>query len=943
MKVFKRNFVPESIEENNVDDEEITEKPLLSETEDVLFPSTHVQQTTLSVLRPLALDAIEKVLKFSPTTTIRSEQRINIDESKEQKQLVAEDNIREFKLKPVECDLAIIDLEEFTLDEPEASTPVKPDGKESFPIEVNQISAVAAPVEHGIIDSKVEIKKPTPLLKALSSSRELLNTENNESEGRVSSVASIISESSGVYSADAEDKSYHKLNLRGDIHQGNVIPFERDDEEQSSSTLVDDIHNQGMKNSDSDATAQFATNDNTRPEAQNPYNSPNLSRRQFVENWAASIHNNTHTDHLDLDDDCVSHVAAKTIVEPHGENQQKQFHVNQIKPSVQIDKNIPKQEQVMAVSDEEISKWMSTIVSGDERYVVNTPDDEEVLLTPSNSRDVILISNLSPSKVDVTDGDTADEQKDDDVIASDWASVDIKDVSRTRVLNVELIPAELIDSTFSDDVLANDPLHNFADKMPLKIEQVDGDSIVQRLALETLKVTISPIVFNNPDYSNKSRVTECEYIETRLSTSSPELDISLSNLEELNSDGTVAITDQVSVEEVKINSKHPTEVDKEQHPTQVNLNSTEVRQPTDLNEATQDNNKSVEKPEDAFQQHEAETLQQNFDTSSNPFVAKGDLLDGDYPELLNAESDCLFTTTKDYVTETVPSPGCKLVDNFPLLRTPESSVENSVSGSERPSLFSELTVAEDQRVKDIAFKETADKLYAALLPNQSSLHKVCEEGLTNSSSMNTSELNFESNALASYAVLPRSSTPVVAKRVENPEEVTFSHDLTKIDFSSQKEPNEEPKKENDASTVEIDQCLVQRESTTSYSDYVLVKPDLSEEPSAQQQQHLDDSTLTSVTNTQQGLINVLEVDISSTGNDMRSPMAGKLDETLSTQASPSESYHHTMNIGLEQFIDKLQGCMESMVEITELVSQDKQKETVHDTKLSDKMVCFSCM
>lgn len=108
----------------------------------------------------------------------------------------------------------------------------------------------------------------------------------NELDGRISSVASLVSESSGVYSADTDDRRVYPVNdvmsprqifarKMGEFEEMTKMTGDNDDDNNSFSTLVEES---------STNTTEVSEN---APVKVSPYTSPNVDKRQFVENWAA--------------------------------------------------------------------------------------------------------------------------------------------------------------------------------------------------------------------------------------------------------------------------------------------------------------------------------------------------------------------------------------------------------------------------------------------------------------------------------------------------------------------------------------------------------------------------------------------------------------------------------------------------------------------------------
>ena len=283
-----------------------------------------------------------------------------------------------------------------------------------------------------------------------------------------------------------------------------------------------------------------------------------------------------------------------------------------------------------------------------------------------------------------------------------------------------------------------------------------------------------------------------------------------------------------------------------------------------------------------------------------------------------SEPDAPSRIKRDKVLDTVPTP-LSYVDECTIsFESLEAS--HDFSGSERPSLFLELTAAEEICAKDIVFEKTAEQLYASLITDEAVLKQesnICLIETDDSSSINLSAFN---NTSPNYITgLPRSSTPLVVNQLQD-----FQDSKTFFNCPNEKGQHLESLKDNIARpSTEIESVIINPDSSTSYSDYVLVQP-------------------TVESHDMQTLMPVNPNRLSDTEEIYLSPLHGKNKKNdVSASSSAGGSYQREIDVGMDSFIDKIQNCMSSMMEITSMVNHEQKAFQEEEEKLSEKLVSTS--
>jgi len=226
---------------------------------------------------------------------------------------------------------------------------------------------------------------------------------------------------------------------------------------------------------------------------------------------------------------------------------------------------------------------------------------------------------------------------------------------------------------------------------------------------------------------------------------------------------------------------------------------------------------------------------------------------------------------------------------------------HEVALDDQPNLLSELTAAEFQITRDIEFAETAEKLKLTLG------HDTQEEDLERSSQFPNQNL-------------PRSSTPLLANRTDSKLHKVFKPPTTPTLTTS-------PVGEivGSATSLDIETCLLKPLDSSSYSDYVCVKPSL-ESVNEPILTHTETSSeVFSLPTTR--AIDAPSLIVNVSPGYMKSPLLGLNDSTtISQSTSPSDSDITERDTGLNEFISKSKQCLDCMLDITELINKTSVKQ-----------------
>lgn len=229
---------------------------------------------------------------------------------------------------------------------------------------------------------------------------------------------------------------------------------------------------------------------------------------------------------------------------------------------------------------------------------------------------------------------------------------------------------------------------------------------------------------------------------------------------------------------------------------------------------------------------------------------------------------------------------------------------NKLSGDivaldEQPSLLSELTAAEFHRTRDMEFAETAEKLKLTL--GRDTQDKEDLEG----------------SGQFAHQRLPRSSTPLQANRTDSKLPSCKPPPPTTPSLSSLGE-----EKLASCTTSDIETCLIKPVDSSSYSDYVCVKPSLESEVNEPLLAQTESSSEVFQVPTPSYSTGMLPLTVNVSPVYMKSPLLGRSDSTtVSQSSSPSDSDIAERNTGLNEFTGKSKECLECMLVITELINK----------------------
>ena len=310
----------------------------------------------------------------------------------------------------------------------------------------------------------------------------------------------------------------------------------------------------------------------------------------------------------------------------------------------------------------------------------------------------------------------------------------------------------------------------------------------------------------------------------------------------------------------------------------------------------------------------------NVDENQCTTVDKVEKEIGEITDILSV-SDMPSIVQRDQILDEVPSPVCQ-VDNCTISFDPLLA-SDEFSNSEKPSLFLELTAAEGKTAKDMAFQKTAEQLNAFLAPSDSSniMKDPFLSGTEDSLVIITSDFN--SISKNDIVDMPRSSTPHFSKEQKpqvhfTPQSAALTSNISWGDSHS----NPETDTSNDIQSV-----IIPPDSTTSYSDYVLVRPTTEGVP---------------IESTTQSDLDVPTKSLNSTKTDItqfKSPLYGKHDDNSTIQNRyRTENHQQELDLDLEEFIDKIQDCMLAMVEITGMINQEHKELSFEEERLTEKLV-----
>uniref|UniRef100_A0A7M5XE85 Uncharacterized protein n=2 Tax=Clytia hemisphaerica TaxID=252671 RepID=A0A7M5XE85_9CNID len=242
------------------------------------------------------------------------------------------------------------------------------------------------------------------------------------------------------------------------------------------------------------------------------------------------------------------------------------------------------------------------------------------------------------------------------------------------------------------------------------------------------------------------------------------------------------------------------------------------------------------------------------------------------PHLITTNSASPTHHTTDNLRTPLPTPVQNL-NNFSYSyddSLDQISPSKATLLNDQPSLLSELMAADDEIAKD----------------------------------SHTTDHNLEDSGQHPKTTLPRSSTPLFPQKGDSK--------LPKI-YNNKVNPTAQASTEGSSSVhSDIETCLVKPpDSSTSYSDYVCVKPSL---PS-------------------------LTINITP---DLGSPLVGKNDsvfDSLSQKSSPTDSHLNDEDMGLTEFNNQIRECLNRLLEITEL--SKKTNEPKNSNEIKEKMELLS--